>query len=102
MSKSIVRKHSAKVLSYTDVSGERKFYACIGGMWYYCGNGGLPLSPASRMPNGLWRDSIKEIVRQRSGKTWNELNRYYLDSATNIKVAIHHWTTEQVVPGVPF
>lgn len=103
MSKPIIRKHSAKVLSAIDKDGARKFYVLIGGLWYYNGNSGLPLSPLSRMPNGIWRDSIATILNGRScGHTLKELFRYCLNGATDVKVAIHHWTTEEVVPGVPF
>ena len=103
MSKPIIRKHSAKVLSAIDTNGERKFYALIGGLWYYNGNDALSLSAATRTPNGIWRDSIATILSERSsGNTLEELFKYNLKNATDVKVAIHHWTTEQVVPGVPF
>ena len=103
MSKPIVRKHSAKVISAIDKWGGRKFYVLIGGLWYYNGNARLSLSANSRMPNGIWRDSIATILNVRgSGYTLKELFRYNLNGATDVKVAIHHWTTEQVVDGVPF
>lgn len=102
MSKPIIRKHSAKVLSAISKDGARKFYALVGGQWYYCGNASLPLTPLSRMPNGIWRDSIADIIEGRSANSWDELQRYHLKDSTDIKVAIHHWTTEEVVPGVPF
>lgn len=103
MSKPIVRKHSAKVLSAVDKDGAKKFYVLIGGLWYYNGNDQLSLPPNSRMPNGIWRDSIATILKERScGHTLKELFRYNLNGTTDIKVAIHHWTTEEVVPGVPF
>ena len=102
MSKPIIRKHSAKVLSAITKDGARKFYVLVGGLWYYNGNDQLPLSANSRMPNGIWRDSIADIVEERASNTLEELYQYYLKGATDVKVAIHHWTTEQVVPGVPF
>ena len=103
MSKPIIRKHSAKVLSAIDKWGERKFYVLIGGLWYYNGNDQIPLSANSRMPNGIWRDSITTILNERGyGHALKELFRYNLNGATDVKVAIHHWTTEQVVDGVPF
>lgn len=102
MGKPIIRKHSAKVISAIDKWGCRKFYVLIGGLWYYNGNDQMSLSANSRMPNGIWRDSITTILNERGPYTLKELFRYNLNGATDVKVAIHHWTTEQVVPGVPF
>ena len=103
MSKPIVRKHSAKVISAINKRGERIFYVLIGGLWYYNGNDQLSLSANSRMPNGIWRDSIATILNERGPcYTLKELFRCHLNVATDVKVAIHHWTTEEVVPGVPF
>ena len=95
MSKPIVRKHSAKVISAINKRGGRIFYVLIGGLWYYNGNNQLSLSANSRMPNGIWRDSIATILNERgSGYTLKELFRYNINGATDVKVAIHHWTTE--------
>lgn len=105
MSKPVIRKHSAKVLSCT-MNGHRKFWAFIGGKWYYAGNSELGLSPHLQMPNGLWRDSITRILQTTGAFHFRDLARFLKEEgATKIQIAIHEWTSENEKPlfkGIPF
>lgn len=99
MSKPVIRKHSAKVLTITKRNGVKCHFVLIGGRWYL--NGDSDASVPTKSKDGFWDDeSLKEILERRSHYTTKEIAKHY--KGCKASVYIREWTTEQVVYGVPF
>lgn len=103
MSKPVIRKHSAKVLSITDQTGEVFHYVLVGGKWYYNGRSGFNLSINAK--DGFFLDSIKEILGEhRYGNSLNQIKSAH-EGFTKVRSYIREWESAQyakLVNGVPF
>ena len=102
MSKLITRKHSAKVLSVTDRTGEVFHYVLIGGKWYYNGRSGLELSINAK--DGFFLSSIKNILGEhRYGSSLGDIKRSR-EGFTKVRNYIREWESTRFAnpDGVPF
>lgn len=99
MSKPVIRKHSAKVLTILSKRGYKIHYVLIGGGWYLNGNSNTSVPTKSK--DGFWDDEgIKQIMLNRARYSLKDLSHYY--KGCKASVYTREWTTEQVVYGVPF
>lgn len=103
MSKPVTRKHSARVLSITDRTGEVHHYVLIGGKWYYNGRSGFDLSINAK--DGFFLDSIKDILGEhRYGSSLKGIKCSH-EGFTKVRNYIREWESTRFanpVNGVPF
>lgn len=94
----MIRKHSAKVLTIVDKTGEKHHYVLIGGRFYY--NGGTQTGVKTKSKDGFWDDEgIKSFLGTTNYKLSELAKRY---KGCKAQVYIREWTTNQAVYGVPF
>lgn len=103
----MIRKHSAKVLTMRNVirsprTGEEEtlHFVLIGGAWHYNGTSSLKLSTSCK--DGFWKDTLLNILNDRTNFSLKELKGFYKGPNKSMQVAMREWTTNQPVYGVPF
>lgn len=94
----MIRKHSAKVITIVDKTGEKNHYVLIGGRWYY--NGGSRTGVKTKSKDGFWDDENIKSFLCNPNYTLCDLAKIY--KGCKAQVYIREWTTNQAVYGVPF
>lgn len=96
--KSVIRKHSAKVITFEMSDGDLRHYSRIGGRFVYMGRKMLWLTPEMRESDGLWRETIvKSLGRGSTCHSLRELVELvtHLNFGTKPKarVMMREWTS---------
>ncbi|WJN63888.1 hypothetical protein Erwinia_phage_Fougasse_00054 [Erwinia phage Fougasse] len=98
MSKSVIRKHSAKVISFEMSDGDLRHYARIGGRFVYMGRKLLGVIPEMAEPDGLWRESIAvSLARGSNCRSLRELVElvtcFNCGTKPKARVMMREWTS---------
>lgn len=98
MSKPVIRKHSAKVLTLKNVvdgyNKERTLhFVLIGGQWHYSGTSEITVSKSDK--DGFWKEPIAQILSMKSAFSMKSIkNAFYYGPNKSIRVYMRTWETE--------